>query len=81
MWEMSRGPSDLGHVSWIFYPFAADLAALVVYIIVYLAQLTGAPQSSLLPMERLGLLDGLMRALYTYEWHPRRRRNRPTMWP
>ncbi len=40
MWVMSRGPDDLARVRWLFYPFAGALAALIIYITVYLVQLT-----------------------------------------
>ena len=40
LWVMSQGPHDLAPVRWVFYPFALSLAALIVYIVVYLIQLT-----------------------------------------
>lgn len=40
LWVMSQGPRDLAAVRWVFYPFALSLAALIIYIVVYLAQLT-----------------------------------------
>jgi hypothetical protein len=80
MWELSRGPADLGQVRWIFYPFAGGLAVLIIYIIVYLAKLFGAPLGA--PEESLSWPDRAMRALYTYEWHPRPRgAGRRRMWP
>lgn len=81
MWEMSSGPDDLGQVSWIFYLFAAGLAALIIYIIVYLVQLTRTTQDSLPPGDRLSWPDRLMRAFYTSEWHPRGRVSRTKTWP
>lgn len=39
-WLMSEGPGNLGAVQWLVYPFAGALAALLIYIVVYLAQLT-----------------------------------------
>jgi hypothetical protein len=38
-WIMSRGPGDLAAVRWVVYPFGSALAILLVYIVVYLAQL------------------------------------------
>jgi hypothetical protein len=40
MFVMSRGPADLASVRWLVYPFVGALAALILYIVVYLAQLT-----------------------------------------
>jgi hypothetical protein len=40
LWIMSQGPHDLNRVRWVFYPFAGSLAALIIYIVVYLVQLT-----------------------------------------
>jgi hypothetical protein len=40
VWIMSGGPRNLGPVHWVLYPFVACLAALLAYIVVYLAQLT-----------------------------------------
>jgi len=40
VWIMSDGPRNLAPVHWVRYPFLASLAALIVYIVVYLAQLT-----------------------------------------
>jgi len=42
LWVMSQGPHDLAPVRWVFYPFAGSLAALIIYIVVYLVQLTRA---------------------------------------
>jgi hypothetical protein len=81
MWVMSRGPSDLSQVRWVFYPFAIGLAALIIYIIVYLAKLTRTPQDTRAAGNRLGWPDRLVRALYSYEWHPRHRTDRPKTWP
>jgi hypothetical protein len=40
LWVMAEGPHDLARVRWVFYPFAVSLAALIVYIVIYLIQLT-----------------------------------------
>jgi hypothetical protein len=45
LWVMAQGPKDLASVRWLFWPFAAALAALLAYIIAYLAQLTRRKQS------------------------------------
>jgi hypothetical protein len=37
---MSQGPKDLASVRWLFWVFAAALAALLAYIVGYLVQLT-----------------------------------------
>lgn len=37
---MSRGPSDLAAVQWLVYPFGIAVTGLLIYIIVYLVQLT-----------------------------------------
>jgi hypothetical protein len=37
---MATGPRDLAAVRWVLYPFLLSLAALIVYIVVYLVQLT-----------------------------------------
>ena len=42
MWVMSLGPSDLGGVRWLIYPFAGSLLMLIVYIVLYLMHLTRA---------------------------------------
>lgn len=39
-WLMAFGPTDLARVRWVFYPFAGGLAALMIYIVLYLVQLT-----------------------------------------
>jgi hypothetical protein len=44
LWVMSQEPHDLAPVRWVFYPFAGSLAALIIYIVVYLVQLTRADQ-------------------------------------
>jgi hypothetical protein len=40
LWEMSRGNVSLASVRWVFWLFAAALAALIIYIVAYLALLT-----------------------------------------
>lgn len=45
LWIMAQGPKDLASVRWLFWVFAAALAALLAYIVVYLAQLTRAKPS------------------------------------
>jgi len=40
LWIMAQGPKDLASVRWVFWVFATSLAALLGYIVVYLAQLT-----------------------------------------
>lgn len=40
VWKMSQGPADLGAVRWLVYPFGGALAVLLVYVVVYLAQLS-----------------------------------------
>jgi hypothetical protein len=45
VWIMAQGPKDLATVRWLYWPFAAALAALLAYIVVYLAQLTRAKPS------------------------------------
>ena len=40
LWIMAQGPNDLAAVRWVFWVFAAAMAALLAYIVVYLAQLT-----------------------------------------
>jgi hypothetical protein len=40
LWVMAEGPHDLVRVRWVFYPFAGSLAALIIYIVIYLVQLT-----------------------------------------
>jgi hypothetical protein len=40
LWAMSQGVKHLSSVQWMFWPFTAALAVLVLYIVVYLAQLT-----------------------------------------
>lgn len=40
LWAMSLGVKHLASVQWMFWPFIAALVLLVVYIVVYLAQLT-----------------------------------------
>jgi len=42
LWAMSQGVQHLSSVQWMFWPFTAALALLVIYIVVYLAQLTRA---------------------------------------
>jgi hypothetical protein len=37
---MATGPRDLAPVRWVLYPFIGSLVALIVYIVVYLVQLT-----------------------------------------
>jgi hypothetical protein len=39
-WLMAFGPNNLSSVRWVFYPFAAVLAALLFYIGIYLFKLT-----------------------------------------
>lgn len=39
LWIMAQGPKNLTSIGWLFWPFAVALAALLVYIVVYLAQL------------------------------------------
>jgi hypothetical protein len=39
-WLMAFGPDDLSSARWVFYPFAAALAALLFYIGIYLYKLT-----------------------------------------
>ena len=39
MWEMSQGARSPASVRWLFWPFAAALVALIVYIVTYLALL------------------------------------------
>lgn len=39
-WLMVYGPPDLSRVRWVLYPFTGGLAALLVYIVLYLVQLT-----------------------------------------
>jgi len=39
-WLMAFGPADLARVRWVFFAFAAVLAALLIYIGLYLYQLT-----------------------------------------
>jgi hypothetical protein len=45
LWVMAQGPKDLASIRWLFWPFTAALAALLAYIIAYLAQLTRRKQS------------------------------------
>ena len=45
LWIMAQGPKDLGSVRWLFWVFAGALAALLAYIVAYLAQLTRAKRS------------------------------------
>jgi len=42
LWIMAQGPKDLASVRWLFWVFACALAALLAYIVVYLADLTRA---------------------------------------
>ena len=49
LWVMSQGPQNLAPVRWVFYPFAESLAALIIYIVVYLAQLNPREMRRRLP--------------------------------
>jgi hypothetical protein len=44
LWVLGEGPKDLATVRWLFWLFAAGLAALLGYIVVYLALLTRSRQ-------------------------------------
>ncbi len=46
LWIMAQGLKDLASVRWLFWVFAGALAALLAYIVVYLAQLTPGQASS-----------------------------------
>jgi len=70
MWLMSRGADDLSQVGWVFWLFGAGLAALIVYMIVYLAQLTRRRGQFAWP-------DRALRALYSGEWRSLSFRRRP----
>lgn len=45
LWIMAQGPKDLASVRWLFWVFAGALAALLAYIVAYLAQLTRAKRT------------------------------------